>query len=116
MIAAEVMVWTYAATGHFNPAGSRTAEVEIDGTTWEVWVDRNWKDVSGLNENRWIYITYRTTRNSMSANINILKLLKYAEEKQLITADLYVSDIELGNEIMSGSGITWIKSFSVNVE
>lgn len=116
VIAAEVMIWTYSTAEHFNPAGSRITEVDIDGAIWEVWVDRNWKDVSGLNENRWAYITFRSTRNSMSANIDMLKLLDYAVEQQFITADIYVSDIELGNEIMSGSGITWIKSFGVNAK
>jgi hypothetical protein len=115
VIVAEVMVWTYSTKGHFNPAGKKFAEIQLGGAAWEVWVDRNWKDVSGVNENRWTYITYRSTQHSLSANIDLLKLLEYAVEQQLITADLYVADLELGNEIMSGSGVTWVKSFDVIV-
>jgi hypothetical protein len=110
------MIWTYSTRGHFNPAGKKTAEIRVDGAAWEVWVDRNWKDVSGMNENRWTYITYRSPKSSLSAKIDLMKLLGYAVEQQLITADLYVSNVELGNEIMSGSGITWVESFSVIVK
>lgn len=113
VIVAEVMIWTYSTDNHFNPAGKKTSEINVDDDTWEVWVDKNWKDVSGVNENRWIYITFRSTRHSMSANIDLLKLLEYAIEQQFVTADLYVADLELGNEVMAGSGITWIKSFNV---
>ncbi|MCP8900363.1 hypothetical protein M6D89_13745 [Gilvimarinus sp. HB14] len=105
-IAAEVMVWTYSTPGHFDPAGKKTGEISVGGMDWEVWVNRNWKDVSGVNQNRWTYITYRATKNSLSANINLLKLLQYVIDKQLISTDMYVSDLELGNEIMNGSGIT----------
>lgn len=114
-IAAEVMVWTYSTRGHFNPAGKKAAEIMVDSAKWEVWVDRNWRDVSGVNDNRWTYITYRSMENSLSANIDLMKLLQYAVEQQLLSEDLYVSNLELGNEIMSGSGITWVKSFSVTV-
>lgn len=116
VIAAEVMIWTYSTKGHFNPAGKKFADMKIAENTWEVWVDKEWKDVSGINTNRWAYITYRSVRHSMSENIDLLALLAYAVEKGLITADLYVADVELGNEVMSGSGITWIRSFGVMVD
>mgnify|MGYP003858928277 CR=1 FL=1 len=112
-VAAEVMIWTYSTEEHFNPAGKKSAEIEVNGSVWEVWVDRNWKDVSGLNENRWTYITFRSTQHSMQANIDLLKLLDYAVEQQLVTTDLYVADLELGNEVVSGSGTTWIRAFNV---
>lgn len=114
-IAAEVMIWTYSARGHFDPAGKKAAEIIVDGARWEVWVDRNWSDASGVNDNRWTYITFRATENSMSAKLNLMELLKYAVEQQLLSANWYVSNLELGNEIMGGSGITWVKSFSVTV-
>ncbi len=115
-IAAEVMVWTYSTKGHFDPAGKRVTNIQFGGGTWEVWVDKNWRDVSGLNENRWAYITFRSTQQLMSAQIDLLHLLKYAAEQNLITTDLYVADIELGNEVMSGAGLTWVKSFNVTLE
>lgn len=33
-----------------------------------------------------------------------------------VSTDLYVLNLEIGNEIMSGSGLTWVKSFSVVVK
>lgn len=113
VIAAEIMIWTYSTERHFDPAGRKFAEVEIDGGWWEVWVDKNWKDASGVNDNRWTYVTFRSKEQSMSASLGLLKLLEYAVEHQIVSEELYVADLELGNEIMSGSGITWINSFEV---
>jgi hypothetical protein len=116
IITTEVMVWTYSTKGHFNPAGKKLAEVTIGGQDWEVWVDKSWKDVSGKNENRWSYVTFRALKHSLAGDIDLLKLLGYAVDQQWIRDDMYVSDLELGNEIMSGSGITWVKSFKVSLD
>lgn len=115
-IAAEMMIWTYASKGHFNPAGKKVTEVQLDGTLWEVWVDRSWGDASGVNDNQWTYITYRSTTNSQSANLDLTKMLDYAVQQQWISAEQYISNVELGNEIMSGSGVTWVKSFNLTIQ
>lgn len=116
VIAAEVMVWTYATKGHFNPAGKKVDTFLVDGVTWEIWFDKNWQDASGVNDNRWTYLTYKSTENLLSTKIDLAKLLAYGVEKQFIAREWYVSNLELGNEIMSGAGITWVKSFDVTVD
>lgn len=113
VIATEIMIWTYATKGHFNPAGKKVAEISLDEHTWEVWADKNWTDASGINDNTWTYLTFRAKEHSLSAHIDLLKLLDYAADKQFISRDLYIADLELGNEIMSGSGVTWVKEFSL---
>lgn len=115
VITTEIMIWTFSTKEHFNPAGKKIQEILIDGITWELWVEQDWKDASGINDNRWSYVTFRSTKHFSTGRIDILKLLQHAIEQKLITPDLYVADIELGNEIMSGSGITWIKSFNVMI-
>ncbi len=115
-IAAEIMVWTYATSNHFNPAGQKTDEFTLGNNTWEVWVNKNWKDASGANDNKWIYIAFKAKTNSFSQNIDMLGLLNYAVAKQLIQSDYYVADIELGNEIMGGKGVAWVNSFNVSVQ
>lgn len=113
-ITTEIMIWTFSTKGHFNPAGKKIQEIPIDGITWELWVEQNWKD--DVNDNRWTYVTFRSTKHFSAGRVDILKLLQHAIEKGLITPDLYVTDIELGNEIMGGSGITWIRSFDVVIK
>lgn len=114
-ITTEVMIWTYSTKEHFNPAGKKHGTIKTGDSEWEVWLEKNWKDVSGQNRNRWVYLTFRAKTHSLKAEIDIRKLLDYAIAEQIITSDLYVADVELGNEIMSGSGVTWVHSFQIEI-
>jgi hypothetical protein len=42
--------------------------------------------------------------------------LQHAVEQGFISSDHYVSDVEVGNEIMSGTGETWIKAIDLDLE
>ncbi len=116
VIAAEIMFWTYYTGGHLDPAGRKYTEVIISDRVWEVWYQSDWEDKSGINDNKWIYISFKAKNPSLKAGIPGFELLNYAIQEGLISRDLYIADIELGNEIMSGSGITWVKEFNVDYE
>jgi hypothetical protein len=114
IIAAEIMFWTYATEGQFNPAGRKYGEVTVAGENWEVWYEKNWSDASGANKNRWVYISFKAKNLVFKTNINALELLRYAINEKLISDSLLIADIELGNEVMSGEGMTWVKNFNVH--
>ncbi|NTS76806.1 glycoside hydrolase family 12 [Catenovulum sp. SM1970] len=116
VIAAEVMIWTYETSGHFNPAGRKHSEIKIGGQVWEVWYKSSWYDMSGEHDNRWAYLAFRAKQSSMKATIPALQLLNYAIDNNLLANNLYIADIELGNEVMKGSGITWVKNFEVSYQ
>jgi hypothetical protein len=115
-ILAELMVWTYATPDHMTPAGAKTAEVELDGQQWEVWVDKNWHDASGANNNRWIYLTFRAKVSSLKASFDVAKLTQYAIRQNILPPQFNYSDMELGTELMSGAGLAWVKRFDVQIE
>lgn len=114
MLAAEIMLWTHATAGHLNPAGRKLNEITIGDQVWEVWYQQDWEDKSGVNDNKWVYISFRAKHSAMTFNIPALELLHYAIQQDLISDQLYIADVELGNEIMSGAGITWVKAFNVD--
>ncbi len=116
IIAAEVMVWTQATEGHFSPAGRKIDSIEINNQQWEVWYQRNWSDQSGKNNNHWSIVTFKSVENLQFVQLDILALLRYAENYKLIQPQLFVADIELGNEIMRGEGVSWVKYFNVSIE
>ena len=116
IIEAEIMIWTYATEKHFNPAGRMHSELKVNDIVWEVWYEKNWEDKSGVNDNKWRIISFRASKSSMKADIPGLALLNYAIDEKLISENLYVADVELGNEIMSGSGIAWVNKFDVVYE
>lgn len=116
VILAELMVWTYATPAHMRPAGSKVAEVELDGQQWEVWVDRNWHDASGANENHWIYLTFLAKHLSLNAAFDVVKLTRYAVAQHILPPEFFYADVELGTELMSGAGLAWVKRFDVQVD
>ncbi len=77
-IMAEVMIWTYSTPKHFNPAGKLYGTFERANKNWEVWVDKNWRDLSGENDNKWTYITFRSTNSNLKSSFNALELIQYA--------------------------------------
>lgn len=113
-IAAEVMFWTYKTIGLFNPAGHKIGEVNLDDEIWEVWVEKNWKDTSGVNKNRWVYIAFKSKTPTLKTTIKALELLQYAIRSKIISDNLFIADVELGNEVMGGEGVTWVKKFKVD--
>lgn len=115
-IAAEIMIWSYATENFYaNPAGEHVAEITLNGIEWEVWLEPNWHDTSGENNNRWVYLAFRTRQPLMQINFDAAPLLLYAIEQKFINADLYIADIQLGTEIMSGTGQVWLNHYSVDV-
>ncbi|WP_422398466.1 GH12 family glycosyl hydrolase domain-containing protein [Teredinibacter turnerae] len=114
-IRAEFMVWSYASDNFFStPAGRKRATVEINGIEWEVWVERRWHDTSGTNDNRWIYIAFRSTKNYLDITYNAAELVHYALQRGFLDSEWSIADIELGNEVMRGTGETWVHKFRVS--
>lgn len=111
-IAADVMVWS-AASG-LDPFGKRVGNVTIDGTEFELWFAPNLGDPSGGGP-RWNYVAYLHPQEGQAATIDLKKILEHAAAAGYISTDHYVSDVEFGNEIMSGAGETWIESLSLEV-
>ena len=107
-------IWTYATAGQFNPAGRKYGEVTVAGEIWEVWYEKNWSDASQVNKNRWVYISFKAKNLAYKTNINALELIRYAIYEKLISDSLLIADIELGNEVMSGEGITWVRDYHVH--
>ncbi len=114
-IKAELMIWTYSTPKHFNPAGKKLDTFISGNKEWEVWVDKNWGDLSGENDNKWTYITFRATHSNLESNFNALELIHYAIDRDIINQEWSISDIELGTEIMNGAGIAWVNSFNIDV-
>lgn len=113
VIVAELMIWSYATQYHMNPAGTHRGNYEVENQIWEIWTDQNWGDASGENDNKWIYITFRALNQSLNSRFDVINFTRYAIENQILPKDFYISDVELGTEIMSGSGLVWVKKFNI---
>lgn len=111
-ITADVMIWSEGSG--FDPFGTRVGNVTIDGTELEVWFAPDLGDPSGEGP-RWNYVAYLYPRKTQAVALDLKKILEHAAAAGFISADHYVSDVEVGNEVMSGAGETWIRSLSLEV-
>ncbi len=115
-IVAEVMIWTYATADHLSPAGTKIGSVVHDGAAWDIWLDESWHDVSGKNDNRWIYVAFVAQDPRFSAEFDPVALLRSEPLKALNFDDAYIADIELGAEVMRGEALLWIDQFEVSID
>jgi hypothetical protein len=115
LIAAELMIWTDVSAGVPPDAKRKLGEVVIDGQAWVVYHAPDWGDGSGGSPHRWSLISYHARPAARAIRYDARKILADAVRRGLIGDDLYVANFELGNEIISGSGSTWLRHFSVEL-
>jgi hypothetical protein len=113
-VAADVNVWLDGAA--FDPSGQRIAEIAIDGSTYELWHAANVGDASGASAAQWTHIVYRSQDAQHRGSLDLKQFLDDAAERGLLAGSEYVSSIEIGNEVMSGSGKTWINELKLEIE
>ena len=111
-ITTEFMIWTDGYD--FQPAGNLAAIYTTQtGTQYEVWFDAHQTDASNQNTNVWKYVAYRAVVPSLTPTIDLKLILKDAVTRGYVSDSDYVANVELGNEVMSGTGQTWINSISL---
>src|SRR6202008_499567 len=93
----------------------KIAHTRIDGIGFEIWHAKDWGDLTGTNKNRWSYIAYRATAKHLSTTLDIRKFLADAIERGLVAREHFVSGVELGNELLGGTGETWVRNLSLDV-
>ncbi len=120
-IKAEVMIWTDYTDDMVADPGTTTKRGEFtdaSGLQWEVWADETWGDASGGASNQWVYVAYhlKPGQRRSSANIDVRAILRHAAiTLHLLDTAWYVADVELGNELVSGQGETWLSNFALTV-
>ena len=115
-IKTELMIWSDASDDIGAPTKNPKITVDIDGMTWAVQIKPGWGDGSGGTGNKWTLISYHAMKNTSTIRYDARKFLADAAARGLIDPNDYIWGVELGNEIISGSGSTWIKKFQLLVE
>jgi hypothetical protein len=111
-ITTEVMFWMDYAAGA-RPAGSVIDHVELNGVTYELWREENiGADANGKG---WQLLSFKSPERQLKGRIDIAALLRHLVTAKLVSTSDYVASVEFGNEVMGGTGTTWIKHFDVRV-
>jgi len=117
-ITTEIMVWTDYSAAMVSNDGStqKRGEISVGGRVWEVWAAESWGDASNGTSHRWTFVTYVAKTTGTTVSVDAKAFLDDAVARGLASADHYVASVELGNEIASGSGSTWVRALSVTLD
>lgn len=110
----EIMIWI--ANRGMTPAGAIVDTVRIGQDAFDVYVRKNHGDASGQVANTWTYIAFTAREPLLKGPLDIGAFVDYLLGEGLLTRDLYITSVELGNEIVQGSGIVEIWDYSVTIQ
>jgi hypothetical protein len=111
-ITTEVMFWMDYAEGA-RPAGKMIEKPILDGTEYELWKeDSIGKDANGKG---WVLLSFKSPTIQRKGTLGIDTLLRHLVGLKLVNPNDYLASVEFGNEVMGGSGTTWVKRFEIEV-
>ena len=106
----EIVVWLdYPENA--TPVGSRAAQLEVAGVGYELWHAPNQGDRGdGIG---WELYYFKGPNQQLHGAIQVQPFLESLLQKNLIGGDRFVANVQLGDQLMSGSGTTWVQDFAV---
>ena len=113
----EIMIWVGERTRAWEPyPGKRVKRVTIGGAAYDLYIKPHaeWLMEHGAPKVAYIAFNARTAR--LSGSIDVKEFLDYLTDNGHLPAEGYVASVELGNEVMHGSGELWLKSYDISVE
>ena len=100
----EVMVWLYKAGGA-GPVGTKQATVTIAGTTWDLY-----KGNIG-----WEVYSFVRTSNTSAADLDLTDFTDDLVARGWLAKTKYLSSVQAGTEIFTGSGRLDTTAYSVKI-
>jgi len=113
-IRSEIMIWI--ANGGQSPSGVRRGSVTVDGVVFDTYINAHQRDASGAAQNEWTYVAFVARTPLLHGPLDINRLLATLEPLKILTPDLWITDIELGDEVADGSGIAEVQDFALHLE
>ncbi|HKO49508.1 MAG TPA: hypothetical protein VJV79_17385 [Polyangiaceae bacterium] len=95
------------------PVGTRVALFEVAGRGYELWHTPQHGDRG--DGTGWELYYLKGPNHQLHGAIQLQPLLEWLLQQKLIRGDRFVASVELGNELMGGSGTTWVEDFDVVV-
>jgi hypothetical protein len=96
-------------------SGQRVAQASLQGNAWSVHVDKNHRDAAGSNTNTWTLITLASEKPILRGPFDVSEVIGFLLKNGYLDASGYVANLELGTEIMRGTGNAVVRDFAVTV-
>lgn len=110
----EIMIWN--VDRGVTPAGSSRGALKVGDVSYDVYVSPGHSDASGKSSHSWTYIAFVAKRSVLRGPLDITAFTDYLTAKNILDNNLYITSLELGNEVVSGTGLLEIADFNVRIE
>ena len=112
----EIMIWVGERTRAWEPSpGDLAKRVTIGDVTYDLTIRPHAEWLKEHGAPKVAYIAFNARTAQLSGRIDVKKFLDYLTDHAHLSADGYVASVELGNEIMNGTGELWLKSYEIRV-
>ncbi len=107
----ELMIWLNNTNA--GPAGSFIENVTIGGTSWKVYKGF----INDSATTGWNVYSYVRSSNTSSTSLNLRDFINHVVySKSWMSNSKYLSSVQFGSEIFTGTGQMHINSYSANVQ
>ena len=106
----EVMIWM-DRTFESQPRRFHAGEVVVDGIAYDLYLRPAFHAGSGAD-----YIAFVSREPRLSGVVDVMAFLGYLVEHDHVPADHYVAAVELGNEVIEGTGELWLRRYQVTAD
>lgn len=110
-IAVELMVWE--DYNQFKSHGNKKETITTTFGTYDLLYGIMKKPE--INS-EWIYIAFIRHEKRTSGKVDLKELMDYLVQKNYIFADLYISSVEFGTEVLNSKGNIIVKKYEVEIE
>ena len=108
----EVMIWLERLNGA-GPIGARQATVTIGGTSWDL---HRGAITDSSGRTRWNVFSFIRTANATTAVLNIMDFMNDLSTRGWVASSKYVSSIQAGTEIFTGTGELNTRGFYCRIQ
>lgn len=115
-IAGEVMVWIAKGGDKFFPTGVVVGTLDVSGHTFDIYVNKEHTDASGVNSEKWLYMALQSREPILKGPLDFGVIIDYLLEKKMMTKDQWIIGLELGNEVQTGKGKCTVRNYKVTVD
>jgi hypothetical protein len=112
-ISHEIMIWTM--NNGMSPAGKKQSGAVINGRKFDVYLKKSHTDDSGGSSHAWTYIAFAPEQPILDGPLVVSDFTDYLIQHGILDSRCFITSIELGNEIVSGSGCTELQGYSISV-
>jgi len=109
----EVMIWI--DNRGMTPAGVWADTFSRDGVTYDMFLRESHGDASGRNPQKWTYIAFLARKPVLRGPLDIGAFAAFLQSRKLLSDDLYITSVELGNELITGTGRTEVRGYEVSI-